>query len=427
MRPAPATARCARGRQQGFTLVEVLLALLVTTLVVALAAGAIKRDADDSAAEGTGRYLMQLRGAVVDLQLKYEPWLRGEDMANNDGSASATPAPPALTWTAVAGAQVARGGMADLAASGLLPVSTPRYPALGDAARFLLVRQGTCPGDDCRTSAYVYTCHPISDQRSLRRNATCQAPAGTRAKYVQALLGQVLLAAGGYGGHDAMGGTNVRGPLMDVPRAWFDFGQEPGHAVLAAGLDATPFGQFVRHGETRPVTLHNTLTVGGRIQSNTGLLLNTAVAPGAACAVEGLYASTANKLLAVCTGGVWFTQTGHVITGTFSDLPHDAAVPTLRCPAGLTPWRQVALQATDVTVRGSDVNIGGTVGGNIQGSGHVNAAGSVTVGGAFSGTFQNAGSSYVRVAQRVSIAADRIVIAPADLAARASVIQGCKN
>ncbi len=214
---------------------------------------------------------------------------------------------------------------------------------------------------------------------------------------------------------------------MNIPRSWFDFGAEPGHAVLAAGLGATPFGQFVRHGETRPVTFNNTLTVAGAIQTNTGLLLNTAVAPGAACTPEGLYASTANKLLAVCTGGVWFAQNGHVITGTYSDLPNDAAIPAVTCPAGLSPWRQIALQGVDATVRGADINIAGSVGGSISGSGYVNAIGTVTVGGAFSGSFQNAGSSFVRAAQRVTIAADRIAISPADPGARASVIQGCKN
>ncbi|WLW63625.1 hypothetical protein RA224_09440 [Achromobacter aegrifaciens] len=241
------------------------------------------------------------------------------------------------------------------------------------------------------------------------------------------LLGKVMAASEGYGGHDAKGGTNVRGPLMDIPRAWFDFGAEPGHAVIAAGLGATPFGQFVRHGETRPVTFNNTLTVAGAIQTNTGLLLNTVVAPGAACAPEGLFASTANKVLAVCTGGVWFAQNGHVITGTYSDLPNDAAIPAVTCPAGLSPWRQIALQAVDATVRGGDINIGGAIGGSIQGSGYVNAAGAVSVGGSFNGTFQNSGSSYVRMAQRASIAGDRVAISPADMGARASVIQGCKN
>lgn len=410
--------------QAGFTLVELTVAVLLLTLLTVYAAVDARRKADESAAEATGRYLMKIRGAVVDLQLKHEAWLRGEDLTNLPSGSY--PPPPALAWADVAGAKVARGGLADLKALGLLPPAIPPYPPLGDVARFALVRQGACPGDECRTSAYVYVCHPISAARSLRQNAECAPPGADRSRYDQALLGKVVLASEGYGGHDARESNNVRGPLMDVPREWFDFGAQPGHAVIAAGLDATPFGQFVRHGETRPVTLHNTLTVGRTIQSDQGLLLNTSVTPGAACTVEGLYASTADKMLAVCTGGVWFTQTGHVITGVYSDLPNEAAVPPLQCPAGLTPWRQVALQSVDATARGGDVSIAGSIGGSISGSGYVNAAGAVTVGGAFNGTFQNAGSSYVRVAQRASIAADRISISPADPSARATVIQGCK-
>ena len=412
-------------RQKGFTLIGMVVSLAIAMVLVILVASEIKRQVDDSAAEGTGRYLMQIRGALVNLQLQHEAWLRGEDIST--APAGTYPTPPTLTWTSVPGAQVAHGGTTDLVALGLLPTGTPHYPTLGDTARFVLVRQGTCPGEDCQTSAYVHTCHPISDQRSLRLNTQCTTPVGTRAQLVPALLSQVLLAAGGYGGHDAFGNTHVRGPLMDVPRTWFDFGEEPGHVVLAASLDASPFGQFVRHGETRPVTLHNTLTVGETIQSNKGLLLNTAVASGTSCSVEGLYASTANKMLAVCVDGYWFSTTSHTITGTYSNLPHNAAVPALICPTGMTPWRHAAIQSVGVTLTGSDIHIDGTIGGTIQGSGSVNAAGSVSVTGSFAGTFQNSGSSYVRVAQSVSISGDRVIITPDDMTARAAVIQGCKS
>lgn len=425
MRHTKAIAPRSIYSQTGFTLVEVAVALTIITIAVVVGASAIKREADDSAAESTGRYLTQIRGAVIDLQLRHEAWLRGENISN--APAGTYPTPPALRWVPVSGAQIARGGISDLSSIGLLPASIPRHPPLGDTVRFALVRQGRCPGSACRTDAYVYTCHPISDIRSLRRNTSCMPPHGAQAQYAPALLGKVMVAAGGYGGHDASGGTHVRGPVMNAPRAWFDFGSAPGHAVLAAGLDATPFDQFVRHGETRPVTFHNTLVVGETIQSNKGLLLKTAVVPGRTCAPEGLYASTANKLLAVCTGGIWFAQNGHTITGTYADLPNAATVPPIVCPPGATPWRHVALQGMDATMRGADVNVAGSISGNIQGSGHVNAAGAVTVGGAFSGTFQNAGSSYVRVAQRVSVSGDRIAITPADMGARASVIQGCKN
>ncbi|EMR4172318.1 prepilin-type N-terminal cleavage/methylation domain-containing protein, partial [Pseudomonas aeruginosa] len=271
--PLPSRARARPSTQAGFTLVEITVALLLVMLLAVFAAKEGRRKADEGAAEATGRYLMQIRGAVVDLQLKHEAWLRGEDLTGLP--AGSYPTPPTLAWASVGGAQVARGGLSDLTALGLLPATIPRYPSLGDVARFILVRQGACPGADCRTSAFVYACHPINAARSLRQNAGCTPPAANRSVFDQTLLSKVVLAAEGYGGHDARGSANVRGPLMNIPRAWFDFGTQPGHAVIAASLDATPFGQFVRHGETRPVTLHNTLTVGETIQSNKGLLLNT--------------------------------------------------------------------------------------------------------------------------------------------------------
>jgi len=402
-------------------LIPVIITIVVAIFAAIFGAGEISRAVDDNAAASTGRYMLQVRGAVVDLQVKYQSWLSNENITGGDG------VPANLSWVGVAGGQVARGGVPELVELGVLPANTPRYPALGDAVRFALVRQGTCPGADCRTTAYVYTCHPISAQRSQRQPGGCTAPAGSRARYSPTLLAKVMMSADGYGGHDARGGTQVVGPLVNVPRTWFDFGTEVGHAVVAAGLDATPFAQFVRHGETRPVTLHNTLTVDRTIQTNQGLLLNTAVTPGAACTPEGLYASTADKMLAVCVNGAWFSATGHVVTGVYPNLPNNATVPSLVCPAGLTPWRYVSLQGLGATVTGSDVNVAGSVGGTIQGSGYVNAAGAVTVNGSFSGTFQNAGSSYVRVAQTATLSGDRVIITPADANARAAVMQGCKS
>lgn len=402
-----------------------MIAIIITITLATLASifvGGQQRDAiDDSAAAGTGRYLLQVRGAVVDFQLKYQSWIRNDPLASGDA------APVGLTWTAVSGVQVARGGIADLVNLGLMPATTPRFPTLGDNARFMIVREGACPGADCRTTAFVYTCHPINAQRSRRTPGDCTNPSSDRARFSPSLLAKVLMSTDGYAGHDARGGKQVSGALLNAPRAWFDFGSQPGHVVLAAGLDATPFGQFVRHGETRPVTLHNTLTVDQTIQSNQGLLLNTAVMPGAACSPEGLYASTASKMLAVCVNGAWFGAASHLVTGVFDNLPNNATVPALACPPGLTPWRHVALQGLGVTVTGADVNVAGSVNGTIQGSGSVNAAGAVSVNGTFAGSFQNAGASYVRVTQGATAANDRIVITPADATARAGVIQGCKG
>lgn len=405
-------------------MIVIVISIVLATLASIFAAGQVRDAVDDHAAASTGRYLLQVRGALVDLQVKYLSWMSNE--ASTDSSQNAR-IPAGLSWIGGSGVQLARGSVPDLVSLGFLPTNTPRYPVLGDTVRFVLVRQGTCPGTDCRTTAYVYTCQPVSAERSRRQPGGCTAPTGNRGRFSPTLLAKVLMSTEGYGGHDAHGGPNVAGPLLNAPRVWFDFGTEPGHVVLAAGLEATPFGQFVRHGETRPVTLHNTLTVDQTIQSHQGLLLNTAVTPGGTCSPEGLYASTPEKMLAVCVNGAWFAATGHVVTGVYTNLPNNATVPALSCPVGLTAWRYVAMQEVDMTVSGSDINVAGNVGGTIQGSGAVNAAGAVSVNGAFSGTFKNAGSSYVRAAQNVAIVANRIAITPAGPNARAAVIQGCKS
>ncbi|MBJ7264315.1 MAG: hypothetical protein JHC61_11580 [Burkholderiaceae bacterium] len=132
-------------------------------------------------------------------------------------------------------------------------------------------------------------------------------------------------------------------------------------------------------------------------------------------------------MLAVCVKGAWFAATGHVVTGVYANLPNNATVPALSCPAGLTAWRYIALQDVDVTVREKDIKVTGQVGGTIKGSGSVNAAGAVSVNGAFNGTFNSAGSSYVHTAQSVTIVDNRIAITTAGPHARAAVIQGCKS
>src|SRR5690606_21499507 len=97
-------------------------------------------------------------------------------------------------------------------------------------------------------------------------------------------------------------------------------GPIPGIVGVTASLDATMFHQFVRHGDTRPVRLRNTLDVSGLLSAETGLKLETHVVPGDACVAEGAYAQTNRQLLAVCQTGIWFELTRYTVQGIVHEL-----------------------------------------------------------------------------------------------------------
>jgi len=411
--------------QRGFALASLMIAMAIMTLLAVLSANQVRQQLDDSAAEATGRYLLNVRSALVNLQVKHEAWLRDTDVTQ--APPGTYPVPPNWHWQADEGAQIIRGTVQDLIDAQMLPADTPRFTPLGERARFVLVRQGVCPGPDCQVQAFAYTCHPISRQTSHRSDTVCAPPAGARAQVNPALLGKVMLSTEGYGGHDMTVDQHVRGHLFTAKRAWFGLSAHPGHAVVSASLDTTAFAQFLRQGDTRPVVLRNHLSVDGMIQTNTGLLFTQTVADGAPCQPEGVMGST-GVTLAICLNGHWAALGNHLVAGTFQNLAHDAYVPPPNCPAPTTPWRHIAMTATDVTISGGNLNIQGTTSGGLQGSGSVNAAGDVAILGSFAGTFQADPGSSVRVHQSVSLSAtNRIVFQPVGPQARAAVIQGCRS
>lgn len=417
-------ARCP-SRQRGFGLASLLVALAIATLLAVLGSVELARRVNDAAAEATGRYLLAVRDALIEFQIRHEAWLSSVDTS---GAPPGTyPAAPSLTWVAGAGGvQLAHGTVALLKSEGLLSANQPDHTPLGERAQFVLVRQGTCPGSTCALQSYVYTCHPISAQPSSKSNLACVNPTGKRAEYDPGLLGQVMLSANGYGGHDALDTNRLIGPLVNADKAWFPVSANRGHAVVVGTLGATPFGQFVRMGDTRHVQLRDRLTVAGLIQTDTGLLIDTAVVVGSTCTIPRAFAATAASELAVCSGGVWSVSGGQSVQGVFTNLVDGAYVAPPICQAPATPFRYVSMSSTDLVVTGSNLDMHGSVAGSVSGTGAVNSAGNVSLSGTMSGTFTSAATSTVRVSQSVTInAADRIEITPAGANARASVIQGC--
>lgn len=409
-------------QQKGFALVSVLLAILLLSVLSAFAAGRIKREIEEAAAQATGKYLLAIRSAVIVGLERHEAAFSLTDTSN----APPGTYPEAPTWAKFSGDSVTIS-VQDLKDAGLLQADFPNTPPLGRSVHIKFFRNtAACPGFGCETKAFAYTCWPIAAVRPVGATniQTCPAaPAGV--EFDGSMVGAVVNASGSYGGSNAMLPDRVRGPLFNRPAADLDI-SSPGHAVVIASLNDVDHHGYVRMGDIRPVNLNNTLSVVGQISSDTGLLLNTLAEPGGSCEVEGRYATSNRSSPVYCTGGFWFELTNHTVLGT-QLLANGATVPSPSCPgSAMEAFSYASLVKLDATMTGADVNVRGNVAGNVGGTGSVNQSGSVSVTGTFNGTVTSSPESSIRTAQGVSISGGTVVITPADPNARALVILGCR-
>src|SRR5690606_12886167 len=299
-------------------------------------------------ARATAAYLLAVRGATQEMLVQHFETLAGYPAM----PAHAGPPPPVPSYLehtppldlGVAELVTPRGA----GLPGYLPAGFPMQPVYGGEVRLVIWREGDCPGETCRLQAIVHTTQAIA------------ASAG--ADYSPELVGQIMLATQGYGGHAPPGsGDRLRGAIFDVANP---AGNVVGVVGVSASLDTTLFNQFVRQGDTRPVRLHNRLDVTGLISSATGLTLNTSVTPGDACPFEGAYATSARQALAMCMTGVWFELVQYVVTGQLNDLPDGSVLPVVDCPVNMQPFLRLGLHAVDVTMRGADVDVRGSLQGS---------------------------------------------------------------
>ncbi len=398
---------------RGFVLLELAIAAVLLTLGAIWMATRVSNDIQDAGARATARYLLAVKGATQEMMVEHFDSLAGY------------PAPPAGSPGAVGGsppswlvqAMPLELTVAQLKAPraagepGYLAADFPDRPVYGDQLRIRLWRDGSCPGSACKLQAVVHTTAPVR--------------ASADVAYSPELIGEIMLATEGYGGHAPPGAAQrLRGAIFDVPNP---LGNTAGVVAVSASLDTTLFHQFVRQGDTRPVWLQNRLDVAGVLASATGLLLEAAVSPGAACSQEGLYATTARQSLAMCMTGVWFELTRYVVTGVAADLPHGAALPQPACQGGMQPFVRVALQGLDVTLSGADIEVRGALSGSVTGSGSVSETGSVSVSGSFSGAMYSTSDSRIRVMQSASAVGATVQISDAGPQARAYALYGCQH
>lgn len=409
--------------QQGFTLITILVMLMVMSLLAVFAGQKLTTALYDSSAEATGKYLLMVRGATLEALSRHQDVFALVDT-------SAAPAgmyPTAPGWANFVG-PTATISITDLKTAGFLKADFRDRPPLGHSVHVKFFRDmALCPGVGCEVRAYVYTCWPITKQRSPSDGDLVTCPAPSAAEYDIGLLGTAIRATDGFGGSNGIVASKINGSLFSFPTSDLDIpSSSGGHLVVSASLNSTMFNQFVRQGDTRHIYLNNNLSVAGQISTDKGLLINSDVVVGSDCDTESLYGTSNRDSYVMCTGGKWFELTNHVVMAT-QLLANGAAVtpPTCSSPT-MQPFSYASLAAVDVTMTGTDVNVRGSMAGNVTGDGTVSQNGYVSVFGSYTGLISSLPDSSIRTTQGVGIVGNVLIITPADPGARALVIQGCR-
>lgn len=398
-------------RQRGFTLIEFLF-VLALGLIASIYLWQSRTTAfQESQARATAQYLLSVREAVVAALIRHEAAFSLTDVS----SAPSGIYESAPSWARFTGESISIG-IKDLKNAKLLSNTFPDAPPLGRSAVIRFMREpGLCPGIGCQVEAFVYTCWPMDKPTQLAAADLTTCPPPKSARYSANLLGAAIMQTNGLGGSNAIDPGVVSGTAFNKTAAQLGIpANSPGHLVVVASLNTTPFGQFLRQGEIRPAYF------------NTGIVMNNKVVTGSTCQPEGMFASSVADTLAQCKSGQWFELASYVVTSAQSLLNGAAVTPPV-CPAPMQAFTYASIEKLDVTMTGSDINVRGNESGTVNGTGATNKNGTVTVSGTYIGTVVSSSDSRIRVSQGVEVTGGTVVMSPANANARAMVVQGCRN
>ena len=125
--------------QSGFTLIELTLVIAMATMAAAWGATAWMRQAEDAAAQATGRWLLTVRIAVDQMLIRQADVIAG----------ISAPRPGAFVYS-----NVMNPGLSELGEAGHLPTGFPVAPSLDYAVTVhVLAPQGDCDKTGCRIEA----------------------------------------------------------------------------------------------------------------------------------------------------------------------------------------------------------------------------------------------------------------------------------
>lgn len=313
--------------QTGFALLELALALALTSMLLIWSADRVVHQIDDVASRAHGVWLLELkRGLDTFLTRHYESLADGLPPVNAQGQPIyADPFAPQL---------------AELRAQGHLSAGFPDAGALGHGVAIRILRDAGCPDAGCRLDALAYGNQPVS--------VTGGAPDAMR-------LGGVLEAVGGHGGSataDRIKGAGFNFPNPPVPGMPT---LAPGTLAVWAGFSSSDYDLYVRRRDARDPDLQGPLTVAGgvstqgRLHAGEYLSVGGTASAGTVCPAGngGLFARGAAGGLLECRHGRWANLGGafggaYVTTGSSTCGAYAHANPVTgncSCPAGYTAVR----------------------------------------------------------------------------------------
>lgn len=308
-------------RQQGFALLELLVATLVATLLAIWGASRLADAAHESGAQASAAWMMSVRDGVAAYLDQYADTLHSA--AQPDALASvgyadwAAPTLGELETDGLLsrgfpkmGPMAVRSGLAGpvngaATNGGVTPASSP------DGAYVRLFKNPGCTGEACRLHAVVYSRHPMLAPNSRQVDGRG--------------IAQWLISTQGLGGW-----VNPARPRQ-LAGASFDWANPPwrgpallpGTVALAVGTASAPGSKFVRMHDTRdpefqgvvsmrgPVAAFSDVKVGGYLH------LRSVPATSVTCASEGAVALRERGGLVICRNKHWRSLTGGV-AGAFA-------------------------------------------------------------------------------------------------------------
>lgn len=278
-------------RQRGFALFELIVAALIATLLAVWASEALVRKAQEASAQAVAAWMGGVKEAVAYYLIRHAGDLREASAASDlAGKGYADWRAPSLT---------------ELKGAGLLSAGYPEVYGRGLRLAVRVLRQGTCPGDECSSEALVHLTSPLDLAISGQPG--------------DAVLAAWLLAAQGHGG------VVARANQSQLAGASFAYANppDPEMAVLPAGVVALAVTQaggsafpYLKVGDDRDPMFSSALTVAGTIKTSTGLRAQSSLWLGSqaiamtSCPENGLVVREQFGGMLVCRSYLWRSAGG---------------------------------------------------------------------------------------------------------------------